>query len=63
MPGRVIDENAELADAKAWPHIVKTLLLGQNVQRLVGHADSRPIGLYGRRKRKITRNIVEGISI
>ena len=33
------------------------------MQRLVGHADPRPAGLYDRRKRKITRNIVEGISI
>lgn len=46
-----------------WPYIVKPLLLDQDVQRLIGHADSRPTDLYDRRKRKITRNIVEGISI
>ena len=31
----------------------------EDVQRLAGHADPRTTGLYDRRKRKITRNIVE----
>jgi site-specific recombinase XerD len=45
-----------------------TNLLGQqvpleDVQFLAGHADLRTTGLYDRRGRKITRNIVERISI
>jgi integrase/recombinase XerD len=35
----------------------------EDVQRLAGHADPRTTGLYDRRKRKITRNIVERISV
>ena len=31
----------------------------EDVQRLAGHADPRTTGLYDRRMRKITRNIVE----
>ena len=54
------------------PHSVRvtalTDLLEQNVpmedvQRLAGHADPRTTGLYDRRQRKVTRNIVERISI
>ena len=45
-----------------------TDLLGQNVpledvQYLAGHADPRTTRLYDRRQKKITRNIVERISI
>jgi site-specific recombinase XerD len=45
-----------------------TDLLSQNVpledvQYLVGHAEPRTTGLYDRRKKKVTRNIVERISI
>ena len=45
-----------------------TNLLEQNlpledVQQLAGHADPRTTRLYDRRRRKITRNIVERISI
>jgi site-specific recombinase XerD len=45
-----------------------TYLLEQGVpledaQRPAGHADPRTTGLYDRRKRKITRNIVERISV
>ena len=45
-----------------------TNLLEQNVsledvQRLAGHADPRTTRLYDRRQRKVTRNIVERISI
>jgi integrase/recombinase XerD len=45
-----------------------TDLLGQNVphedvQYLAGHADARTTGLYDRRKKKISRNIVERISV
>jgi site-specific recombinase XerD len=45
-----------------------TDLLGQNVpledvQYLAGHADPRTTRIYDRRRRKITRNIVERISI
>lgn len=35
----------------------------EDVRRLAGHADPRTTGLYDRRKRKITRNIVERISV
>ncbi len=35
----------------------------ENVQHLAGHADPRTTRLYDRRRRKITRNIVERISI
>jgi hypothetical protein len=43
-------------------------MLGQNVpleevQYLAGHAEPRTTGLYDRRKKKVTRNIVERISI
>ena len=34
-----------------------------DVQRLAGHADPRTTRLYDRRRRKVTRNIVERISI
>src|SRR3954470_1964550 len=45
-----------------------TDLLEQNVpleevQHLAGHADPRTTRLYDRRRRKVTRNIVERISI
>jgi integrase len=45
-----------------------TDLLGQNVpledvQYLAGHADPRTTRIYDRRRRKVTRNIVERISI
>jgi hypothetical protein len=33
------------------------------VQRLAGHADPRTTGLYDRGQRKISRNIVERISV
>ena len=53
------------------PHPVRTTvtnLLEQNVpledvQYLAGHADPRTTRIYDRRRRKITRNIVERISI
>ena len=35
----------------------------EDVQRLAGHADPRTTRLYDRRQKKITRNIVERISI
>lgn len=35
----------------------------EDVQYLAGHADSRTTALYDRRKKKVTRNIVERISI
>jgi integrase/recombinase XerD len=35
----------------------------EDVQRLVGHSDPRTTRLYDRRQKKITRNIVERISI
>ncbi len=45
-----------------------TDLLGQgillkDVQHLAGHADPRTTRLYDRRQKKVTRNIVERISI
>jgi hypothetical protein len=45
-----------------------TNLLEQNipledVQHLAGHSDPRTTRLYDRRRRKVTRNIVERISI
>jgi integrase/recombinase XerD len=35
----------------------------ENVQQLAGHADPRTTRLYDRRQRRVTRNIVERISI
>jgi len=35
----------------------------EDVQSLLGHADPRTTQLYDRRDRKVTRNIVERISI
>lgn len=35
----------------------------EDVQHLAGHSDARTTGLYDRRKRKISRNIVERISV
>ena len=35
----------------------------EEVQHLAGHADPRTTRLYDRRQRKVTRNIVERISI
>ena len=35
----------------------------EDVQHLAGHADPRTIGLCDRRRRKISRNIVERISV
>src|SRR5579871_702571 len=71
---RMFKRRAEDAGLPAHlsPHSVRvtalTDLLEQNapmedVQRLAGHADPRTTGLYDRRQKKITRNIVERISI
>ncbi len=55
-----------------WPATYRvttvTDLLEQNVpledvQYLAGHADPRTTRIYDRRRRKVTRNIVERISI
>jgi site-specific recombinase XerD len=35
----------------------------EDVQHLAGHADLRTTRLYDRRKRRVTRNIVERISV
>jgi hypothetical protein len=35
----------------------------EDVQYLAGHADPRTTRIYDRRRRKVTRNIVERISI
>jgi integrase len=35
----------------------------EDVQQLAGHADPRTTRLYDRRRREVTRNIVERISI
>jgi integrase/recombinase XerD len=35
----------------------------EDVQRLAGHAEPRTTALYDRRQKKVTRNIVERISI
>ena len=35
----------------------------EDVQHLAGHAEPRTTGLYDRRKKKVTRNIVERISV
>jgi integrase len=35
----------------------------EDVQYLLGHADARTTKLYDRRKRQITRNLVERISV
>jgi integrase/recombinase XerD len=35
----------------------------EDVQRLAGHSDPRTTRLYDRRDRKITRNVVERISV
>jgi len=52
----------------ALRHTAATLLLEQgvpleDVQHLAGHADPRTTRLYDRRQKKVTRNIVERISI
>jgi site-specific recombinase XerD len=58
--------------SRLWPHSFRvttiTDLLEQgialeDVQRLAGHSDPRTTRLYDRRQKKITRNIVERISI
>lgn len=35
----------------------------EDVQHLAGHAEPRTTGLYDRRQKRVTRNIVERISI
>ena len=35
----------------------------EDVQHFAGHADARTTDLYDRRKKKVTRNIVERISV
>jgi site-specific recombinase XerD len=75
-PGRGVFRTAQLKDAslpsRLSPHSFRvttiTDLLEQgvpleDVQRLAGHADPRTTRLYDRRQKKITRNIVERISI
>jgi len=61
-----------LKDARLSPHSFRvtaiTDLLTQgipleDVQYLAGHAEPRTTGLYDRRQKKVTRNIVERISI
>lgn len=61
-----------LKDADLPPHrfhvAVATDLLTQDVpleqvQYLLGHADSRTTKLYDRRQRRVTRNVVERISV
>jgi integrase/recombinase XerD len=38
-------------------------VLWEDVQYLAGHSDPRTTRIYDRRRRKVTRNIVERISI
>ena len=54
-------------DTEVVAHLVTDLLEQsvplEDVQHLAGHADPRTTRLYDRRRRKVTRNIVERISI
>ena len=68
--GRMIKRR--LKDAGLSPHSFRvtaiTGLLSQgvpmeDVQYLAGHAEPRTAGLYDRRQKKVTRNIVERIPI
>jgi len=61
-----------MTNTRLRPHSFRVLavtdLLSQNVpledvQALAGHADPRTTRLYDRRQRKVTRNIVERISV
>lgn len=71
---RMVKRRLKLAgiDTAATPHSLRactaTDLLLQNVplesvQELLGHAEPRTTRLYDRRRREITRNLVEGISV
>ncbi len=72
--GRMVKRRMKAANlpGRLSPHSFRvatiTDLLGQgvpleDVQQLAGHADPRTTRLYDRRQKKITRNIVERISI
>ncbi len=68
---RHITRLATLTRLCGWPHNRATTITDllehntalEDVQHLAGHADPRTTRLYDRRRRKITRNIVERISI
>jgi integrase/recombinase XerD len=47
---------------KRWAGKTKQLTL-EDVQHLAGHADLRTTRLYDRRQRKVTRNVVERMSV
>ena len=71
MAGRHITFLATLTRLCGRPHNRVTTITDllehntalEDVQHLAGHADPRTTRLYDRRRRKITRNIVERISI
>jgi hypothetical protein len=50
-----------MVDASEWG--AKRAGKVEDVQRLAGHSDPRTTRLYDRRGRKITRNVVERISV
>ena len=58
----------EILSSHSFRVLVVTDLLSQNVpledvQYLVGHAHPRTTQIYDRRRRRVTRNIVERISV
>ena len=58
---------ARLSPQSFWVTTITDLLEQgvplEDVQHLAGHADPRTTRLYDRRQKKVTRNIVERISI
>jgi integrase/recombinase XerD len=65
--GQVSAVRCRIAVAVAAVQLPKTAINDlhplEDVQYLAGHAEPRTTGLYDRRQKKVTRNIVERISI
>jgi len=61
---RKVRPSFKLTWNSVWPHrLAEQNVPLEDVQHLAGHADPRTTRLYDRRRRKVTRNIVERISI
>ncbi len=63
---RVLRDVAACRTATLGGHVTDLLTQGvplEDVQYLAGHTEPRTTGLYDRRQKKVTRNIVERISI
>jgi len=58
LPPRANHRDWQRQNRLNWRHFIPAL-----TQRLAGHADPRTTRLYDRRDEKITRNIVERISV